>query len=294
MKTRKFVVSLMVAENDYQQEQAAAAREAARGLGAEIDLIFAGNDAVAQGQQLLEYIQSPSRRPDGIICHPVGTPLAQVARQAASAGIAWAVLNREADYIPDLRRTAKVPIFSVTVDQREVGQIQGRQIRALLPEGGLVLYVMGPTSNPAMQMRAAGLESAKPANVQLRSLPGKLTEQSGYDAVKNWLSLSTSRSSPVKLVAAQNDNMAMGARRALSEKTLGADRERWEGLPYVGCDACPPTGQKWVQQGLLTASVFLPPSAGRALELMAKALETSEQPSERTQLSPLPFPDLTK
>src|SRR5262249_2656600 len=205
--------------------------------------------------------------PDGILCHPVGTALAQVAREAASAGIAWAILNREADYIPELRKGASVPVFSVTVDQREVGQIQGRQLHALLPEGGLALYIMGPTSNPALQTRAAGLEAAKPANVQLRTLPGRLTEQSGYDAVANWLSLSTSRGSPVKLVAAQNDNMAMGAQRALSEKTLGDDRERWEGLPYVGCDACPPTGQKWVQQGLLTASVFLPPSAGRALAL---------------------------
>jgi len=292
MKKRRFLLSLLVAENDYQQEQAATAQEAARRCGAELEIVYAGNDAVTQGQQLLEFIQSPERRPDGILCHPVGTPLAQVAREAASAGIAWAILNREADYIPDLRKSSSAPVFSVTVDQREIGQIQGRQFHALLPEGGLALYVMGPTSNPALQTRAAGLESAKPANVQLRTLPGRLTEQSGYDAVCSWLSLSTSRSSPVKLVAAQNDNMAMGARRAFSEKMAGAERERWAQLPYLGCDACPQTGRKWVQQGLLTASVVLPPAAGRALELMAKGLETSSQPPERTLLSPMPFPEI--
>src|SRR5262249_43294050 len=128
----------------------------------------------------------------------------------------------------------------------------------------------------------------------LRTLPGKLTEQSGYDAVNNWLSLSTSRNSPVKLVAAQNDYMVMGARRALSEKMHGEERERWARLPYLRRDACPQTGRKWVQQGLLTASVVLPPSAGQALELMAKALEGSTQPSERTLLTPVPFPAMQK
>ncbi len=58
MKKFRFVVSLIVAENDYQQEQAASAREAAKRLGADIDIIYAGNDAVAQGQQLLDVIQS--------------------------------------------------------------------------------------------------------------------------------------------------------------------------------------------------------------------------------------------
>jgi ABC-type sugar transport system substrate-binding protein len=294
MKKRRFVLSLLVAENDYQQEQAATAQEAARRHGAELEIVYAGNDAVTQGQQLLEFIQSRERRPDGILCHPVGTPLAQVAREAVSAGVAWGILNREADYIPELRQNSSVPVFSVTVDQHEIGQIQGRQFRALLPGGGLVLYIMGPTSNPALQTRAAGLESAKPANVQLRNLPGRLTEQSGYDAVSNWLSLSTSRTSPVKLVAAQNDYMVMGARRALSEKMHGEERARWAQLPYLGCDACPQTGRKWVQQGLLTASVVLPPAAGHALELMAKALEASSQPPERTLLSPVPFPAMEK
>jgi ABC-type sugar transport system substrate-binding protein len=292
LKKLNFVVSLMVAENDYQQEQASAAREAAERLGAEIEIIYAGNDAVVQGQQLLEVLQSSGRRPDGIVCHPVGTSLVQVARVAASAGIGWAILNREGDYIPELRKTCKSPVFAVTVDQHEVGAIQGRQFSKLLPEGGLALYIAGPTANPALKTRIAAMESCKPANIQLRMLPAKMTEQSGYEAVVNWLKLSTSRSSPVKLVAAQNDNMVMGARKALVERSTGEEREAWSSRPYVGCDACPNAGQKWVRQGLLTASVFLPPSAGRAIEMLASAIESGEQPPERTLLTPTPFPRL--
>jgi ABC-type sugar transport system substrate-binding protein len=294
MTKRYFVVSLIVAENDYQQEQAAAAREAAGRLGADLDILYAGNEAIVQGQQLLKVIQSTGRRPDGIVCHPIGTTLRQVAHEAVSAGIGWAIVNRVADYIPELVQTSKVPVFSVSVDQHEIGRIQGRQLAALLPEGGLALHIVGPTSNPAFQMRVAGMESAKPANVQMRTLPGKLTEPSGYDAVVNWLSLSTARTSPVKLVAAHNDNMAMGARRAFSERMTGAQREHWSSLPYIGCDACPGSGQKWVRQGLLTASIVLPPSAGVALEMLAKAIETRTQPPERSLLPPVPFPPLEK
>jgi ribose transport system substrate-binding protein len=294
VKRLKFVVSLVVEENDYQQEQAAAAKEAADKLDADVEVLYAGNDAVAQGQQLLEFIQSPDRRPHGIICHPVGTVLAQVAREAVNAGIGWAILNREASYISELRQTAKAPVFSVTVDQHEVGRIQGLQMGALLPEGGMALYVVGPKSNPALQMRTAGTEAAKPASVQLRMLPGRLTEQSGYDVVSNWLELSTAASSPVKLVAAQNDSMAMGARRAFAEKMVGKAREQWGRLPYIGCDACPQTGQQWVRQGLLTASVVLPTIAGRAVELMARGMQAPSALAERTMLSPTPFPALEK
>jgi len=294
MKKLYIVVSLIVSENQYQQEQAAAAKEAAQRLGAEIEVIYGGTDAIAQGQQLLELIQSSGRRPDAIICHPVGTSLMQVAQGAVTAGIGWAIANREGDYVAELRKKSKVPVFAVTVDHHEVGRIQGRQLGALLPDGGLVLCILGPTSNPAFKMRLEGLESTKPANVQMRTLPGKLTEQSGYEAVVNWLSLSTSRSSPVKLVMAQNDEMVMGARRAIAEKITLQDRERWSNLPYLGCDACPGAGQKWVRNGSLTASVLLPPSAGRALEMMVKALISGEQPAERTAISPTPFPEMEK
>jgi len=292
MKKFRFVVSLIVAENDYQQEQAASAREAAKRLGADIDIIYAGNDAVAQGQQLLDVIQSTTQRPDGIICHPVGTSLAQVARQAASAGIGWAILNREADYLPELRRNSQVPMFLITVDQREIGRIQGRQFGVLLPEGGLVLYVTGPSSNPAFKMRSEGMESTKPANIQLRTLPGKLTEQSGYDAILQWLSLSTSRASQIRLVAAQNDNMAMGARKAFIENMTNETRERWSNLFYTGCDGCPGSGEKWVREGSLNASVVLTPTAGRAMEMLANALQNSEQPPERTEVTPRALPEL--
>ena len=98
------VVSLITQENDYQREQAASAQAAALKLGASVQIIYANNDAVQQTQQILSFIQEPSRRPDSILVEPVGTGMPQVAKAAVAAGIGWGVVNTEVDYIPGLRR----------------------------------------------------------------------------------------------------------------------------------------------------------------------------------------------
>ena len=96
MKKLSFVVSLPTNDNDYQQEQAAAAEKAARRLGVDLKIVSANNEAVTQSQQLLEFVQCASSScPDAIVFEPAGgTAFPQVARAAAAAGIGWAVLNR--------------------------------------------------------------------------------------------------------------------------------------------------------------------------------------------------------
>jgi len=94
----------------------------------------------------------------------------------------------------------------------------------------------------------------------------------------------------VSLVAGQNDNMAMGARRAFEETLSGEERERWSTLPYTGCDASPRAGQEWIRTGLLTASILLPPTEGVAVETMAQAIQTKKQPHLCRQLTPASYP----
>src|SRR5215472_2705553 len=151
MEKLRFLVSLTTDDNDYQIEQAKSAEEAGRKLGVQIQIIYADNDAITQSTQLLKAIQAAETyRPDAILFEPVGgTALPQVARAAAAANIGWAVLNREAGYISVLRGSSSAPIFVVTSDHVEIGRIQGRQIAALLPQGGNVLCIQGPAENSA-------------------------------------------------------------------------------------------------------------------------------------------------
>lgn len=283
MPPRKFLVSLMTNDNDYQLEQASAAEQMARKLHLEAQILFAENDAITQSTQLLRAIQSAEKdRPDGIIFEPVGgTALPQVARAAVDAGIGWAILNREATYISDFRRASKVPVFGVSADQLEVGRIAARQCTALLPRGGSILYILGPSQTTVAKERELGLREGLPANIHTAALRGQWTEESALRAVRSWLSLSTSKKAIIDLVLSQNDVMAIGARKAFQELPNELDRDRWTAIPFLGCDGVPKTGQSWVRSGLLTATIHIPPSSGQALEMLVDALDNQRSLPER-------------
>lgn len=295
MKKPRFLISLTTSENDYQMEQAQSAELAARKFGVDVEIIYAQNDAINQSTQLLKAIQDAGNtRPDAIIFEPVGgTALPQVAKAAACANIGWAVLNREASYLAELRKTTKAPVFSVSSDHVEIGRIQGRQIAALLPKRGVILYIQGPTENSAAKERTAGMQQTKPANVQVTLLKGQWTEESSQRAVRSWLKLTTSQKSQIDLIAAQDDSMAMGARNAFKELPNEAERERWLKLPFLGCDGLLKTGQAWVRSGLLAATIFIPPNAGQAIEMLAAALQSGKPGPERAVTGATSIPPLS-
>ena len=291
MNTLNVLVSLITDDNDYQLEQAASAQSAAVKLGAKVEVIYAGNDAVQQTQQILSFIQDPSKRPDAILVEPVGTGMPQIAKAAVASGIAWCVVNAECDYIPELRKHALVPVYNVLSDHQEIGKIQGQQIAAILGDLGCVLYIEGP-SGVVAKTRTDAMKAAKPPGVDVKTLKGNWTQRSGYQAIKSWLSLSTSRQLHVGVVVCQNDDMASGARRASEEITDMGDRDSWMRRPITGCDGVAPSGQTWVREGRLTATVISPPLLGDAMNLLAAALQSGSQPPERTLIAPSSFPTL--
>jgi ABC-type sugar transport system substrate-binding protein len=296
MRKLRFLVSLITTENDYQLEQANSAQEAARRLNIDATIVYADNDAITQSTQILRAIQAQEKdRVDAIVFEPLGgTALPQVAKAAVEAKVGWAVLNREAPYIADLRVTSQVPIFGVSADQVEVGRIAARQCAALLPAGGAVLYIQGPSQSPVAKEREAGLRETLRPNIHTTVLRGQWTEESAMRAVRSWLSLSTSRKAGIDLVLSQNDAMAIGARKVFQDLPDEAERDRWLATPFLGCDGVPKTGQSWVRSGLLTATIFTPPSAGQAIEMLVDALEHKKTFPERTFTAARSIPALTE
>src|SRR5258708_6995237 len=294
MKKLRFLISLTTNDNDYQIEQAKSAEQMARRLGVEIQIVYADNDAITQSTQILKVVQADeNQRPSAVVFEPVGgTALPQVARAAASAGIGWAVLNRDANYILELRRSSSAPFFGVTSDHLEIGRIQGRQFAALLPQGGSILYVQGPAENSAAKDRTAGIHETKPSNIHVTLLRAQWTEESAQRAVRSWLKLSTSQRAAIDLIGAQDDSMAMGARKAFEELTNESERERWLKLPFTGCDGLPKTGETWVRSGLLAATVFVPPNTGMAIEMLFNAIRDGKKPAERALTVPVSIPEL--
>jgi ABC-type sugar transport system substrate-binding protein len=294
MKKLKILVSLSTQDNDYQVEQAAAAEATAHRLGVDIQVLYADNDAITQSQQLLKIIQSSKElHPSAIVFEPVGgTALPHVARAAVTAGIGWVVLNREADYLTELRRTARAPIFSISSDHMEIGRIQAQQVAALLPKGGMVLYIQGPSDNSAAQQRLIGMQRGKPANVTLIMLKGRWTEDSAFKSVGSWAGLSTSQKLPIELICSQNDSMAMGTRKAFQQLANESIRSKWLNLPFLGVDGLPKTGQAYVRSGLLAATVVVPPNTTRALEMVCEAIHKGLQPPAVALTVPLSHPPI--
>ena len=283
MTKPRFLLSVTNDDNDYQIEQVKVARQAAHQAGVDLEIVNAHDDGVLQSQQLLDRVQSTRLpRPNAILFEPAGsTVLPQVARAAGAAGIGWAVLSREPDYLNELRQVFRVPAFVVTADHEEIGRIQGRQLAALLPAGGLVLNIQGPSQSLAAKQRHVGLLETKPENLQLRVLKAHWSESSALKAVTSWLRLSTSLGTEIAAVCAQDDSMAIGARKAFGECAHEL-RESWLKVPFLGCDGMPRTGQEWVRRGILTATVFSPPTAGPAIEMMARFMAHGSMPPVRT------------
>jgi ribose transport system substrate-binding protein len=209
-----------------------------------------------------------------------------------AAGVAWVVLNRDVDYVFELRRANRVPVFAVSSDHEEIGRIQGRQLAALLPGGGWALCIHGPSDSPAARQRSSGMDESKPAEVQTKPMKGHWTEASARQAISSWLRLSTSRQSHIDVIAAQNDAMAVGARKAFEELPDEATRARWLSLPYLGVDGLPKTGMTWVKNGLLAATILVPPNAGQALEMLVRSIRGGSTPPERTLTVPDSFPSI--
>ena len=293
MKTGKFVLAIP-GDALYLREQTAAAKATAGRLGVELQVVSAEMDPVTQGLQVLQFVQAAAgSRPDGILLEPVSaTGLPRVAEAAVAAAIGWVVSNAQVEYLTALRRNAKAPVFSVSQDHVEIGKIQGRQIAALLPEGGSVLYLRGPGMSSIASRRFEGLQSAKPPNVELKILKvlGS-TAEDACAAMSSWLNLATVRPEAMQLIVSQNADFILGARKAFGTNAAAPARTKWLALPSAGVGV-PKQVKPLVDQGTLCAAVLTSLTMDRALEMLLQAMKTGSQPREQTFVEAHSYPTL--
>lgn len=294
MKRLRVVVSLPN-DNAYQREQKAAAKSAAQRLGLELQVIQAADDSTTQSQQLLRIVESSSDAwPNAFIVEPLSaTGLRRVAEAAVAKGIAWVMSNSEVDYITQLRKSPAVPVFTVTQGQREIGQLQGKQLAALLPQGGSVFYVEGPSASAVAAQRREGMESTKPRNIRVTTISSNWNEENAYQSTAARLKLAASRGEHFDLVAGQSHELTLGARKAFRNVDNLAQREKWLGLPFIG-SGIPVQAKPLVDGGVMAAAVITSVTMELALKTLVRAFETQAQPAERNVVEALSYPDLEK
>jgi len=292
VKKFRFILSVP-GDTMYLRAQTAAAQATASRLGVELEVQIAQMDAVGQGQQLLNLVQSRTEsHPDAIIVEPVSAAgLPRVAEAAVAAGIAWVVSNAHVDYIGALRRNAKVPVFQISQDHMEVGQLQGKQIGAILPAGGSVLYLRGPAMSWWATKRFEGMERTKPRNVEVRSLKVLAsTAEGARNAVSSWLDLTKQRPEGTQLIVSQNTDFLSGANKAF-EAIVGPDRAKWLALPRTGVGVAE-RSRPLVDQGTLCAAVVTSLTMDTAVEMLARAMKDGSQPPENTFVDAYSYPSV--
>jgi ribose transport system substrate-binding protein len=294
MKRLRITVSLPN-DNAYQHEQRSVARSTAQRLGLDLQVIQAADDSTTQSQQLLKIVESSAEAPpNAFLVEPLSvTGLRRVAEAAVAKGIAWVMSNSEVDYIKQLRKSPSVPVFTVTQGQREIGQLQGQQLAALLPEGGSVLYIEGPSMSSVAVQRREGMESAKSRNIRITTIHSNWNEESAYQSASTRLQLASSRGESFDLVAAQSHELALGARKAFRNIDNLELREKWLGLRFIGSGI---SGQvkPLVDAGVLAAAVVTSVTMEVALKLLVRAIETQLLPAERNVVEATSYPDLKK
>jgi ABC-type sugar transport system substrate-binding protein len=287
----KIVVALLTDQQEFQLQQAEDARLAAAEAGVDIEVVFAEGNGVLQIHQLFGRINVPrEKRPAAIVAESAaGDGLQSVARAAAQAGIGWVLVSSHAPYLDLLQKEyPSLLISSATANDEEIGRIQARQFRTLLPSGGSVFYIEGPATSAPSQLRRKTMdEGLRGSNVKIgKSLHADWTEAGAKRVVSSWLQPKLESGLRPDLIGAQTDTMALGAREALR-----ANRPEWLDIPMTGCDGLPSGGQDLVNRGVLAATVVKPTTAGAGLALVARALRGGPLPS-RVILSPQSYPSV--
>jgi ABC-type sugar transport system substrate-binding protein len=282
---------LISSKSVFQGQQREAALAVAAPAGLTLEVAYAESDSQTQREQMFAYLRR-SPAPAALIVAPVEEAgLRFVAQEALRNGTAFAMLNRTPEWIEEVGRGGNGLAFSVAADQTAIGRIQGEQYRALLPKGGTVLYLTGPLKTAATHERMAAMELAKGALISVVKIFGSWTEESGYAALKGWLG-TTRGLVAFDLIGSQNDDMAMGGLKAVAEMadTLGTPSLR--AVAATGVDGVPQFGQRWVKEQKLAATVVVPTTAGKAIELLVAALGQGVLPPPYTRLSVTPYPDV--
>jgi ABC-type sugar transport system substrate-binding protein len=255
--------------NHFQLLQEDTAHAEGKRLGLAVEVAFApGFD---QLRVLKKRLADAASAVDAVVTEPANTSTMELVLGELRGKTGLVILSAWGPSIESAARGwgAALPFGTVGTDHTKVGEIQGRQVKTLLAQGGRVLYVAGPLRSSAAQQRLDGLKSQLGSGVRVEEISaGQWTESDGIVAFNDWYRVAKSGDPIVPVVAAGNDELALGARRACEALPNVAHRDALARSRFLGVDACPTFGQKLVADKVLHASVLTPANTGLALTLL--------------------------
>ena len=182
---------------------------------------------------------------------------------------------------------------SVSADNYEMGNILADHIARKLNGTGNIIEVKGLEGSSPSIDRHNGFQDgiAKHPGIHvIGTAQGDWTEQSAYFSVKNMLAgMSPSAIDGIDYVFAQNDRMAMGARKAFIEYQKSNPTARQQLPLFSGIDGLsgPDGGIRLVCDSILDATYIYPTLGDQLLELAVDILKHKPYKKENLQVASL-------
>ncbi|MET7479477.1 substrate-binding domain-containing protein [Streptomyces sp. NPDC005648] len=239
--TPKLGLSLSTLNNPFFVQIRSGAQAEAKRLGVDLTVTDAQNDASQQANQLQNFTSSNL---GAIIVNPVDSDAASNSVKAADkAGIPVIAVDRGVN---------RVSVDAlVASDNVKGGELAARTIGEKLGGKGRIVILQGQAGTSAARERAAGFAAglkAYPGIQVVAQQPADFDRTKGLDVMSNLLQAHPD----VRGVIAANDEMALGAVKALGSKAGTS-------VSVVGFDGTP-DGLTAVKNGTLYASVAQQPS----------------------------------
>jgi ABC-type sugar transport system substrate-binding protein len=278
--------------DSYQLLEEQTARSEGKHLGLGVEIVFSpGFDHLRVIRKRLADEDAP--RIDAVIVEPTSVSATDQLLKELRGRTGLVLLNAWSLAVETASRDwgSDLPFGTVSTNHSRIGEIQGRQVAALLPDGGQVLCVTGPLRSSAATERLQGLRSLlHPAITVFEAEAGHWTQSAAIVAFDSWYALRKAQSFVLEVVAAQSDDLAMGARAAAHAVTNAGHREMLSRVRFLGVDGCPAFGKKLVDAGELFASVATPASVGEALRALQAFWKAGRAMPLRTFTEPQPYP----
>jgi ribose transport system substrate-binding protein len=242
--------------------------EAAKQHADEIEVIFkdAQNKTEVQQAQVREFIQMGV---DLIIISPKeARPLTNPVAEAYQKGIPVIVLDRKVE-------GDQYTCF-IGADNVKIGREAGKYLVKLLGGKGKVVELKGlMTSTPGQERHQGFMEGIAGSQIEII-----------FDADCQWLEpiaqremqSALARFPQIDAVYAHNDPSAHGAYLAARQEGKGREKT----IKFIGIDALPHEGVRYVREGILTATFEYPTGGKEAIEVALKILKGEQVPKNIT------------
>jgi ribose transport system substrate-binding protein len=242
--------------------------EAAKQHSDEIEVIFkdAQNKTEVQQAQVREFIQMGV---DLLIISPKeARPLTKPVAEAYQKGIPVIVLDRKVE-------GDQYTCF-IGADNVKIGREAGKYLVKLLGGKGKVVELKGlMTSTPGQERHQGFMEGIAGSQIEII-----------FDADCQWLEpiaqremqSALARFPQIDAVYAHNDPSAHGAYLAARQEGKGREKT----IKFIGIDALPHEGVRYVREGILTATFEYPTGGKEAIETALKILKGEQVPKNIT------------